>query len=252
MKCARSKRQVKEMLRIAVVEDEDIYADRIKSYLKKYAKEKEIVIQTERFRDGDEIVENYRDGMDIIFMDIQMKFMDGMTAAEQIRKLDQKVIIIFITNMIEYAIQGYEVAALDYVVKPVNYISFARKMDRAVSMIKTECDYISIPTEEGMKRLELELVLFVEVRDHTLIYHTETEEIQAKGRTSMRNLEEKLEKYGFFRCSNCALVNLKRVDAIEDGRCKVGNKTVQISRTRKKAFMNVLVKYISGGENRWI
>ncbi len=54
---------------------------------------------------------------DIILMDIQMQFMDGMTAAEKIRQMDQKVIIMFITNMIQYAVRGYEVDAMDYVVK---------------------------------------------------------------------------------------------------------------------------------------
>lgn len=55
-----------------------------------------------------------------------MQFMDGMTAAEKIRQMDQKVIIMFITNMIQYAVRGYEVDAMDYVVKPVEYFSFRR------------------------------------------------------------------------------------------------------------------------------
>lgn len=55
-----------------------------------------------------------------------MKFMDGMAAAEEIRKMDSEVIIIFITNMTQYAIRGYEVDALDYMLKPVNYFAFSQ------------------------------------------------------------------------------------------------------------------------------
>lgn len=235
------------MLHIAVVEDEDLYAGQIEDYLRQYSRERGILIRTERFRDGDEIAEDYKGGFDIILMDIQMQFMDGMTAAEQIRKMDQKVVIMFITNMTEYAIRGYEVAAIDYVVKPVEYISFARKMDRAASMVKTGHNYLSVQTEGGLRKLDLERIMYVEVRDHTMIYHTETEDIQAKGRSSMKEVEEAIAPYGFFRCSNCALVNLKWVDGVKDGLCTVGTETVPVSRTRKKAFMNALVQYINGG-----
>lgn len=237
------------MIQIAVVEDEDIYANQIETYLNRYAKEKGILLRTERFRDGDEIAEEYRGGYDIILMDIQMEFMDGMTAAEQIRKLDQNVEIIFITNLTEYAIRGYEVAAIDYVVKPVEYLPFERKMDRAISLLKMENKYISVPTESGMMRLNLEGITYVEVQDHTLIYHTVNEAVQAKGRSTMKDVEQAIAQYGFFRCSNCALVNLKWVNSVKDGMCSVENEVVPISRTRKKAFMNELVKYISGGVN---
>lgn len=235
------------MIHIAVVEDEDIYAQQIEHYLGRFAEEKGIRIQTDRFRDGDEIAEDYQGEYDIILMDIQMEFMDGMTAAERIRKLDQKVVIMFITNLTEYAVRGYEVSAVDYVVKPVEYLPFARKMGRAVSMVEKESLYLSVPTDGGMMRLSVEFILYVEVRDHTLIYHTQKEVIQAKGRIAMKEVEQELVKWGFFRCSNCALVNLRWVDSVKDAICTVGKETVQISRTRKKAFMEALVNHISGG-----
>ena len=82
------------------------------------------------FTDGDEITEGYRPNYDIILMDIEMCFMNGMTAAQEIRKLDPEVVIIFITNMVQYAIQGYAVGALDYILKPVNYEEFGSCIDR--------------------------------------------------------------------------------------------------------------------------
>ena len=83
-------------------------------------------------------MENYSGDFDIILMDIQMKYMDGMTAAEQIRKLDSEVIIMFITNMTQYAIRGYEVDALDYVVKPVEYLLTERNKTWIAFFIFTE------------------------------------------------------------------------------------------------------------------
>ena len=126
------------MIRIAIVEDEDIYADQLSEFVKRYAMEKNTIIRAVRFHDGDEIVHCYSGDFDIILMDIQMRFMDGMSAAEEIRKVDRDVIIMFITNRVDYAIRGYEVDALDYIVKPVSYFSFERKLERAIGRIPTE------------------------------------------------------------------------------------------------------------------
>ena len=94
------------MVRIAVVEDEELYIEQITAYLKQYGEEEKEEIQITVYRDGDGITADYKAQFDIIFMDIQMKFMDGMSAAEEIRKLDTEVVIIFITNMTQYAIRG--------------------------------------------------------------------------------------------------------------------------------------------------
>ncbi len=75
-------------------------------------------------------------------MDVEMKFMDGMSAAEEIRKMDTEVVIIFITNMAQYAIRGYAVDALDYVLKPVSYFAFSQRLNRAIGrMKKRDKDY---------------------------------------------------------------------------------------------------------------
>lgn len=235
------------MIHVAIVEDEKVYLRQLQKYLDKYQKEKGRKIEISVFTDGDEIVEDYKGTYDIILMDIQMQFMDGMTAAERIRQLDSDVIIVFITNMTEYAVRGYEVDALDYIVKPLEYFAFSRKMDRAVARVKTKVqNYLSIPTENGMKKLNVNDVLYIEIQDHTLLYHTESECIQAKGRGIMRETEQMMLPYGFFRGNNCYLINLGKVEGIEDSCCMVGSQLLQISRSRKKAFMNALVQHMSG------
>ena len=238
------------MIHIAVVEDENIYAEQLEQYIRRYGREKSLEFRITRFQDGDEIVEKYAGDYDMILMDIQMQFMDGMTAAEKIRERDPEVAIMFITNMTEYAIRGYEVDALDYVVKPVEYFAFARKMDRAVPRLRQQVQraYISVPTEGGVRKLDLEKLLYMEIQDHTLIYHTADEMIRARGRGVMREAEETLQPHGFFRCNNCYLVNLRHVESVKDSVCQVGAETIQVSRSRKKAFMNALVQSI-GAEN---
>lgn len=232
------------MIHIAIVEDEDRYADPLREYIFRYGQEKKQDFKVTRFHDGDEIVESYTGDYDLILMDIQMRFMNGMTAAEEIRKRDTAVAIMFITNMTEYAIKGYAVNALDYVVKPVGYYAFSRKLDRIMPGLKKKRFYMTVPIESGVRKLDVEQVLYIEVQDHTLIYHTEAEAVRARGRGSMRETEQTMQSYGFFRCNNCYLVNLKHVESIGESVCHVGTETIQVSRPRKKAFMNALVRSV--------
>ena len=101
------------MIHLAIVEDEQLYIDQLTEYIHRYEAEKKLKFKISVFSDGAEIVEDYKGVYDIIFLDIQMKFMNGMDAAEKIRELDPNVVIIFITNMTQYAVRGYEVDALD-------------------------------------------------------------------------------------------------------------------------------------------
>ena len=123
------------MLHIAIVEDEENYSRELEEYIHRYGEETSRQFKVTHFQDGEDIVESYSGGFDLLLMDIQMEFMDGMTAAEKIRERDQEVQIIFITNRNDYAIRGYEVDALDYVLKPVSYYIFAKKLDKAFSRI---------------------------------------------------------------------------------------------------------------------
>lgn len=124
------------MIRIAIVEDEETYINQFTEYLQNYQKTTNEEIDVTVYRDGDEITSKYKSQYDIILMDVQMKFIDGMTAAQEIRNVDSKVIIIFITNMSQYAIHGYKVGALDYILKPVSYFSFCKHIGEAIARLK--------------------------------------------------------------------------------------------------------------------
>lgn len=115
------------MLRVAVAEDNPKDRERLLSFLKKYGEEKDVQIEVAEYTDGSELLDQYRPCYDVIFLDVEMPQMDGMKAAEKIRETDEEVILIFITNMAKYAIRGYEVQALDYVLKPVKLRSLYRE-----------------------------------------------------------------------------------------------------------------------------
>lgn len=232
------------MIHIAIVEDEEIYVKQLMEYICKYQDEKRKTINITVFRDGEDIIEDYRGGFDIILMDIQMQFMDGMTAAEKIRQMDHKVVIMFITNMIQYAVRGYEVEAVDYVVKPVEYFSFSQKLDKAIGRIRSETqEFLVLPIGEGILKIDLADIYFIEGQGHNAIFKTEKGEYSS--RITLKELENKLVAHNFFRCAKGYLVNMKHVDGIVGSDCVIQKTYIPISRSRKKEFMNMLLRNLN-------
>lgn len=232
------------MINIAIVEDEDSYASQLTEYINKYESESGSSFRITRFKDGDEITNGYKGQFDIILMDIEMKLMDGMTAAEEIRKLDQEVVIMFITNMTNYAIRGYQVDALDYVLKPVSYFAFSQKLGRAIArMKKSSAKTISIELPSGIKKLDIDNVFYIESEGHNLVFYTSGGEF--KIRAKLGDFEAQLSQYNFFRSNKGYLVNLKYVDGVENGCCIIAGKQLLISRARKNDFMTALTEFMS-------
>lgn len=234
------------MIHIAIVEDEPQYSERLKKYIADFEKEHSEHFKLTMFSDGVQIVENYNSSFDIIFMDIQMKYMDGMKAAKEIRAQDSNVIIIFITNLAQYALQGYEVEAMNYVLKPITYFAFSQELQKAVKRVRTKSTaYLRILQEGSLIRLDMSQITYVEIEDHEIVYHTSEENYTT--RDSLKSVEGKLAGRNFSRCNNCYLVNLAYVERIEKDTAIVAGQKLRISRPRKKKFMEDLAAYIGGG-----
>ena len=234
------------MIRIAIVEDEDMYVQQFTGYLKEYQKTCEEELNVTIYRDGDGIVEHYKAQFDIILMDIQMRFMDGMSAAEEIRKVDSEVVIMFITNMTQYAIRGYEVDALDYVLKPVNYYQFSTKLSRAVQRVQRRRggQVVLQLAGGGIQLLDTGGIYYLETRSRMLYYHTVKGEFAV--RASLQSAEKQLAQYHFVRCNQCYLVNLEHVRGIENEFALVGEDRLEISRRQKAAFLTAVASYMGG------
>ena len=123
------------MIHIAIVEDDVHDKARLKKCLKRYEEETQRRFEVTEFSDGEDIITEYMAKYDLILMDIEMTFMNGMSAARRIREMDPDVELIFITNMPQYAIQGYKVNALDYLLKPLSYFSFTETMKDTLSQL---------------------------------------------------------------------------------------------------------------------
>lgn len=231
------------MFSVAIVEDEDVYIKEIQEYFIQFERETGDRFRITVYKDGDELLSSYQGQFDLILMDIQMKLVDGMSAAEEIRTLDSQVIIIFITNMIQYAVKGYEVDAMDFILKPVTYFIFSQKLQKALNKIKKQPEiFLSVPVKGGMCKIGVSGLLYVESQGHILYYHTQTEIVSSRAR--LADVESVLERYGFFRINKGCIVNMKYVDTVLDGNCYMEGAVLPIARNKKKMFMDQLTEWI--------
>ena len=231
------------MYQVAIVEDDERYQAQLERYIHRYEEESGEQFNIRLFSDGDEIVDHYAGNYDIIFLDIEMRRLDGMGAARIIRSLDREVILIFITNMAQYAIQGYEVEAMDYVLKPIRYFAFSQEMEKAVKRLSmTNRRVLRIEQDQGILLLNLREVGWMESQGHNILIHKGEETYQI--RQTVKEMEAQLEGAGFARCNSGYLVNLAHVKRVEKDTVYVGDVGLPISRSRRKEFMEKLANYL--------
>lgn len=234
------------MIHIAIVEDDPEVREQLVGYVRRYERQFGKMFELTAFSDGDEIVSDYRAVYDIILLDIQMRRMDGMAAAEAIRKVDKDVILIFITNMAQFAIRGYAVDALDYVLKPVPYFAFSQQLQKAVERLRRrQKTFLTVPVDGGLRRIDVGSLYYLESEGHYVHFYAEDGDLVAPG--SLKSYEEKLADKPFVRCNSGYLVNLAQVRAVQQNTVQVGPYELQISRPKKKAFLEALTDYIGGG-----
>lgn len=235
------------MLKIGILEDEPKQMQRIINFLEQFSQEHPSFSYTvEQYERGAHLLEQYRRDCDLLFLDIQLPDMLGIEAAHRIREMDQNVMIIFVTNLTQYAIEGYSVRAFDYILKPVSYPAFSAKLERALRILSHREQQVSIDIRcrEGSRRLSSNMILYLEVFDHDLIIHTDQGDIKQWG--SLSKYEKMLEGAHFARCNSCYLVNLKFVQGIERDTAVVGKNRLPISKSRRKAFLAALAQYKGG------
>lgn len=234
------------MIKIAIVEDEEKSVLILQKHIERFSKKTGYQFSNLWFRNGLNFIDDYKPNYDIVFMDIKMPHLDGMEVSKKLRELDKNVALIFITNMMQYAIKGYEVNALDFMLKPVKYYDFEMKLNKAIEYVKKhKNDTIVIDMGDITKVVQVSDILYIEVMNHKLIYHTEDGEYETYGQ--LKKIESDLRSKNFSRCNNCYLVNLRHIKEVYPSYLVVGKHEIQISRRRKKTLMEELTNYLGSG-----
>lgn len=233
------------MIRVAVVEDDKEYRSQFEQFIQRYGQENDLQFQVSTFGDGSEILEDYKMDYDIIMLDIEMPHVNGMAAATRIRQQDKDVVLMFVTNMSQYAINGYEVGALDFVLKPLNYYTFSIRFTRAIERAKErESGQILLNMPDCVRKISTHQIYYIEIQNRMLHYHTDEGEFVLRG--TMQAVEKELERYHFMRCNHWYLVNLRHVTEIRKDVVVVAGNELEISRRNRTAFLTALTNYVGG------
>lgn len=177
------------MVRIKILEDDPADRDTLIECLRKYEREQGQSFSITAYDNPSDFMDNYHMDADLIFMDIELPGINGIETSHQLRAADPVVALVFITNMEQYAINGYEVDALDFVIKPINYYRFSSMMLRALRNLPVRDEKEVILQAAGtIRRMRISQIYYVEIQDHLLLYHTDMGRIEAWGKLWMWRL----------------------------------------------------------------
>lgn len=231
------------MLHVAICDDEEKFVHHLTELLNQYADDTETEIKITAFYDGMELIEKYDPTIDLIFLDIQMKTLNGLQAAERVRQIDTKVGLIFLTTLTQYGLEGYQYQATNYIIKPIKYIRLKTEMNRFLERHRQEeAPAIVILNDDGRYKVPLKELRYVETFNRNLLFHTEQEKIICY--RSMKDLAEELSGSGFARCHAGYLVNLFYVKGVKKLELElITGEKLPISQPKRKEFMARLTEY---------
>ena len=254
------------MWRVLIVEDSLAAAGRLQEHLERFGAEHGEAFSVQVLGSAVEFLSGHHPA-DLVFLDIDLPGLSGMDAAELWRLSDDATPMIFVTNMAQFAIEGYRVQALDFLVKPVSYRDFEPRMVRALTIMRrTARMTISVAAEDEVHVIDQRDIVYVEVRQHNLYWHLVPAAGGAAGaagaagpgaapapaplrsRGTMRELAEQLPAEQFCRVSASFLVNMGQVVRLRAGSVVMSDGTeLALSRTYKKAATEALARYVGKG-----
>lgn len=236
------------MIKAVLVEDCDNDARMFGDQIERFESEEKVKFQITRYKNGAKFISDYKCDADIIFMDIGLGELDGLETCRQLRKLDEKVIIVFITNLAQYAIKGYEVDALDFILKPVSYYEFRMKMKKVVAIInsRTENRYLLLSNAEVKRRVSVGDILYVEIFAHRIVYHF-VDGGKTEGYGTLKEVENNLQGCSFVRCNSCYIVNVMHIIEVRASGVVVGGIEIPVSRSKHKEVLRCIAEYYGGG-----
>lgn len=235
------------MYRTLIVEDDPQAAETLRAHLERYAAERGTSFSVEILPSALEFLEGTRPA-DVVFMDIGLPGVSGMEAAEVMRQTDELTPLIFVTDLAQYAVRGYQVDALDFMVKPVTYEDFALRMGRAMRVMDRNAGgTVSVATDEGLRVIAEKDVVYVEIFRHDLYWHVTGSAQPLHARGTLTRVAEELGAERFCRVSASHLINMGQLALIRPGSIVMSDGTeIVISRRRRREVLETLTRYVGG------
>lgn len=233
------------MIHVAIVENETQQLRELHDFVCRYSEESGVLVAVHCFSDGEDLIEEFTPGrFEVILLDIKMEHMDGLATARLIREHDRAAVIMFITNMVNCAVEGYSVNAHDFIIKPVGYSVFADRLASAFEKaLRSMKSTVRIKTLDGIACLDRSEITYVEVVSRRTVIHTKSTTHTCY--EALAGIEAFLADSRYFRCHSAFLVNLEYVRIVGRNSAFVTDKEIPVSRHRRTEFLDALTKYLS-------
>lgn len=223
-------------IRCIIVDDEPLAIEILEEYIKKISW-LDLVASLESGLDAIEFVDQH--DIDLVFLDIQMPDLSGIKTAEL---LNNRCEIIFTTAYNQYAIEGFELEARDYLLKPISFDRFLKSVQRLKRQPsepnQINSDYIFVKTEYKIKKIRFDEICYVEGMKDYLRIVTIDEKVMTL--LSFAKLILKLPARRFVRIHKSYVVAVDAIDSVEKGKVRVGEKLLPIGETHKEAFLKLI------------
>lgn len=207
------------MFRIAICDDEYYFRQELKEIISDYMLNKGFVFHIDTFASGEEFIALGIEMVKytIVFLDVNMSKMDGVTAAKEIRLISKEIFIVFVTAYVDFTLEGYKVDAIRYLLKDNH--NFKNTICECMDAVIDKMNYAVIRKEfhfiESKKEIALDRILFIESKLHKLEFHIMEQDMRIYTMyETLNGLEQELEDYNFIRIHQSFLVNLKYIKEV--------------------------------------
>ena len=209
--------------RVAIVDDSSVDAAFVEDILNIWAENRQVVVQPERFPSAEKFLFRYADdkAWDILLLDIEMGAMDGVTMAKRVRQDNEAVQIVFITGYSDYIAEGYEVAALHYLMKPVNREKLLTVLDRALEKRKQEERCLNLEAYGEMVRIPFYEIRYLDVHQNYVTVHAKADYTVKR---TLGDFEKELDDR-FYRVGRSCIVNLTNIARVTKTEIKLSDGT---------------------------
>lgn len=235
------------MYKIGIVEDNNDELQTLREHLKRYEYARHERFDIRVFHKAEDMISG-SERFDLLLLDIDLPGISGFEAATLLRSFNEVTPIIFVTSLSQYAVRGYEVEALDFMVKPVSYGSFALRMDKALRVMQRNANASTcIKTKDGLRVLQQQEIAYVEAQRHYCFYHLISGEV-LRSRVNISDVANEFSSDIFARISVSYLVNMAQIARIQGNAITlVSGEQFSISRTYRYEALNTITAYLGRG-----
>jgi len=240
------------MYTLVIIDDDIKASENLKQKIESFQASRGCEFEIHIFTSGREYLKEEIQ-TDILFLDVEMPQMNGIEIAKEVRKKSQNTAILFCTNYQQFAINGYEVNAIGYMVKPISDYSLNLNLTHALKYLDDINETISrklqLKSFQGIIVLELKDIQYIEVKKHNLYFHLISssgyEENPVKVRGSMNDISKSLSGFSFSKAGQSFLINLCHIKKVKADKILIDDGTeIPLSRIFKNDFMEEFSQYL--------